>query len=46
MTGSRQLEDVAPWRADSKRRVDETDVGIGLGKIAALILRARNEVLR
>src|SRR6476660_3537591 len=39
-----RLEDVAPRRADRKRGIDQSDVGIGLGKIAALLIRARDEV--
>ena len=41
-----RLQDVAPRRAHRKRRIDQTDVRIGLGEIAALLVRAGDEMLR
>lgn len=42
----RLLEDVAPRRAQRKRGINQADVGIGLRKVAALLVRAGDEMLR
>lgn len=41
-----RLQHVAPGRTDGKGCVDQTHVGIRLGKIAALLMSAGDEVFR
>jgi hypothetical protein len=40
------LEDVAPGRGQGKRGINQADVGIGLRKVAALLVRVRLTEIR